>query len=108
MRAYSTDLREKIVMAYESGRGTLDEMASSFEVDRRTVSRLLQRYREGYGLAPKPHGDGYPASLDDRRLGLLHRQVEQQPDATLEELAAYLKKRGRVEVHPSTHISRRL
>lgn len=34
MRAYSTDLREKIVMAYESGVGTLDEMASTFEVDR--------------------------------------------------------------------------
>lgn len=102
MRAYSTDLREKIVMAYESGEGTLDKMAATFEVDRRTVSRLLHRYRTGEGLAPKPHGGGYPASLDDKRLGLLRRQVEHQPDATLEELAAYLKKRGRVEVHPST------
>src|SRR5215208_301039 len=102
MRAYSTDLREKIVMAYESGRGTLDEMASTFEVDRRTVSRLLHRYRTGEGLAPKPHGGGYPASLDDKRLGLLRRLVEREPDATLEELAAYLKSRAKVEVHPST------
>src|SRR5215210_3021701 len=102
MRAYSTDLREKIVMAYESGRGTLDEMAATFEVDRRTVSRLLRRFREGYGLTPKPHGGGYPASLDDKRLGLLRRQVERQPDATLEELAAYLKRKAGVEVHPST------
>src|SRR5215213_5871342 len=101
MRAYSTDLREKIVMAYESGRGTLDEMASTFEVDRRTVSRLLHRYRTGEGLAPKPPG-GRPASLDDKRLGLLRRLVERQPDATLEELAAYLKSRAKVEVHPST------
>src|SRR5215213_5356836 len=102
MRAYSTDLREKIVMAYESGEGTLDEMASTFEVDRRTVSRLLHRYREGYGLTPKPHGGGYPATLDDKRLGLLRQQVEQQPDATLEELVAYLRKRAKVEVHLST------
>ena len=102
MRAYSTDLREKIVMAYESGEGTLDELASTFEVDRRTVSRLLHQYREGSGLVPKPHGGGYPAALDDKRLGLLRQQVEQQPDATLEELAAYLKKKGKVEVHPST------
>ncbi len=102
MRAYSTDLREKIVMAYESGEGTLDEVASTFEVDRRTVSRLLHRYHEGYGLTPKPHGGGYPATLDDKRLGLLRQQVEQQPDATLEELVAYLKKRAKVAVHLST------
>lgn len=102
MRAYSTDLREKIVMAYESGEGTLDEMAATFEVDRRTVSRLLHRYREGSGLNPKPHGGGYPATLDDKRLGLLRQQVEQQPDATLEELVAYLRKRAKVEVHLST------
>ncbi len=89
-------------MAYESGEGTLDEMASTFEVDRRTVSRLLHRYREGYGLTPKPHGGGYPATLDDKRLGLLRQQVAQQPDATLEELVAHLRKRAKVEVHLST------
>src|SRR5215207_949068 len=73
MRAYSTDLREKIVLAYEDGEGTLGEVAETFGVARCTVGRLLQ-------LA----------------------QVERQPDATLEELAAYLKKKARVQVHPST------
>ncbi len=102
MRAYSTDLREKIVMAYERGEGTLDEMATTFEVDRRTVSRLLHRHREGLGLTPKPHGGGYPAILDDKRLKVLQSQVEQQPDATLEELVAHLKKKSKVEVHLST------
>ncbi len=102
MRAYSTDLREKIIMAYESGEGTLDEMAATFAVDRRTVSRLLYRSRAGESLTPKPHGGGYPAALDEKRLGLLRQQVEQQPDATLEELAAYLKKKVKVEVHLST------
>lgn len=102
MRAYSTDLREKIVMAYERGEGTLDEMATTFEVDRRTVSRLLHRHREGLGLTPRPHGGGYPAILDDKRLKVLQSQVEQQPDATLEELVAHLKKKSKVEVHLST------
>ncbi len=71
MRAYSTDLREKIVRAYERGEGTLDEMATTFEVARRTVSRLLHRHREGLGLTPQPHGGGYPAILDDKRLKVL-------------------------------------
>ena len=102
MRAYSTDLRQKIVMAYESGEGTLDDMASIFEVDRRTVSRLLHRSRQGLGLSPKPLGGGYPAILDEKGLDLLRQRVAQQPDATLEELAAYLKKRARVDMHLST------
>src|SRR5215207_4049516 len=102
MRAYSTDLREKIVLAYEGGEGTFDEIADTFGVARCTVGRLLKLARSGSGLAPLPHGGGYPASLDDRRLALLRAQVERRPDATLEELAAYLRKRCRVQVHPST------
>ena len=102
MRAYSTDLREKIVLAYEGGEGTFDEIADTFGVARCTVGRLLKLARSGSGLAPLPHGGGYPASLDERRLSLLRAQVERRPDATLEELAAYLKKRCRVRVHPST------
>jgi len=102
MRAYSTDLREKIVLAYEGGEGTFDEIADTFGVARCTVGRLLKLARSGSGLAPLPHGGGYPASLAVRRLTLLRAQVERQPDATLEELAAYLKKKARVQVHPST------
>jgi hypothetical protein len=33
MRAYSTDLREKIIMAHESGAGTPGETPLTFEVD---------------------------------------------------------------------------
>src|SRR5215207_3266372 len=102
MRAYSTDLREKIVLAYEGGEGTFDEIADAFGVARCTVGRLLKLARSGDGLAPLPHGGGYPASLDEKRLILLRAQVERRPDATPEELAAYLKKRCRVLVHPST------
>src|ERR1044071_3274516 len=102
MRAYSTDLREKIVSAYENGQGTLDEVADTFGVARRTVSRLLLRHRSGHGLAPKPHAGGYPSILNNELLTLLHDLVAQQPDTTLEELAADLKKKARVQIHVST------
>jgi transposase len=98
MRAYSTDLREKIVLAYEGGEVTFDEIADTFGVARCTVGRLLKLARSGDSLAPLPHGGGYPASLDEKRLILLRAQVWRRPDATLEELAAYLKKRCRVLV----------
>ena len=102
MRAYSTDLRERIALAYERGEGTLDDVADIFEVGRRTVARFLRKYRAGQSLAPQPHGGGYPAALRARHLTLLRERVLQAPDATLAELAGYLKRKARVEVHPAT------
>lgn len=102
MRAYSLDLREKIILAYETGAATLDEIAESFVVDRRTITRWLKKYRDGEGLAPKPHGGGYPASLDQDMLEMLHQQLLLQPDATLAELSAFLKRDADVDVHLST------
>jgi transposase len=102
MRAYSTDLREKFVPAYETGEGALDEIADIFGVSRCTVARMMKLWRAGQGLAPLPHGGGYPATLDEKLLALLQKQVAAQPDATLAELAACLKRRAKTEVHPST------
>ena len=63
MRAYSVELRQKIVSAYESGHGTLDEVAETFEVGRRTVARFVSLARAGGSLWPKPRGGGYPVRL---------------------------------------------
>lgn len=102
MKAYSTDLRVKLVLAYESGQETLDEVADTFGVGRCTVARMMKLWRAGQGLAPLAHGGGYPAMLDEKVLALLKSQVAAQPDATLCELSAYLKKKAKVEVHLST------
>ena len=101
MKAYSTDLREKLVLAYEEGLGTLDEVADTFGVGRCTVARMMRLWRAGQSLAPLPHGGGYPATLNEKVLALLQRQVAAQPDATLSELAAYLKRKAKAQVHPS-------
>src|SRR5215218_3147030 len=98
MRAYSTDLREKMVLAYEAGEGTLDEVAETFGVSRCTVARMMRLWRAGQGLEPLPHGGGYPPTLNEKRLGLLQRQVAAQPDATLSELAVFLKRKARAQV----------
>ena len=102
MKAYSTDLRDKIVSAYERGNGTWDQVAEIFGVGRRTVARLLKLYGAGQSLVPLPHGGGYPAMLDEKLLKLLQNQVAAQPDASLAELSAHLKRKAKVEVDPST------
>jgi len=53
-------------------------------------------------LAPQPHAGGYPTALTAQTLSTLRDKVIETPDATLCELAAYLKTKARVRVHPST------
>jgi len=102
MRAFSIDLRERIVFAYENGEGTLDEIAELFAVSRRSVARLLQQKRESGSLEPRPHGGGCPKALDEAKRKLLRRQVAQRSDATLVELQAYLQTQAQTQVHVST------
>jgi len=86
MRAYSNDLRERIVAAVERGEHSQREIADLFGVDLATVVRLLQRYRQTGAIQPKPHG-GVPArTLDDQAEAQLLELIRQQPDATLAEL----------------------
>ena len=92
MRVYSMGLCQKIVSAYESGNGTFDELADTFEVGRRTVARFVGLARAGESLWPKSRGGGRPAAaLSAAALALLGERVADRPDATLAELGDYLR-----------------
>jgi transposase len=83
MRAYSTDLRLRIVQAVEGGMSQA-EAARVFRVGRSTVKRYLQQYRRQGDLSPKLIPGRTPAIGPDQ-LAALRRQVEEWPDATLAE-----------------------
>src|SRR4051794_41844686 len=86
MRPYSTDLRERVAAAVDHGEGSQREIASRFRVSLSFIIRLLQRRRDAGTVEPKPHGGGPPPVLgpdDHRRLAAL---IDEQPDATLEQL----------------------
>jgi transposase len=86
MRAYSTDLRERILSAVERGKGSLRELADLFVVSLSTIARLLRHYRASGSLLPKPHGGGPRPLLDADACQRLRDFVREQPDATLAEL----------------------
>ena len=102
MKAYSTDLREKIALAYEHHDYTLDEVAALFDVGRPGVTRFVQKRRASLSLAPQPHAGGYPSALTAATLSTLRDKVVETPDATLSELTAYMKTKAHVQVHLST------
>ena len=90
MRAFSNDLRERIVAAVERGGYTLRQLAALFSVDVSVIVRLRQRKRQTGSIAPKPHRGGRCRKLDDATQGRLLELVRQQPDATLAELRQQL------------------
>ena len=83
MRAYSEDLREKIVEAV--GRGTSETAAAeAFGASRSSVERYVGAAGEGGPLAPKRHPGSRP-KLDERARRLLEADVEHRPVASLKQ-----------------------
>lgn len=46
MRAYSLDLRERVVASYEKGTGTIAEIAARFSVGETFLKKMLRQKRE--------------------------------------------------------------
>jgi len=101
MKAYSLDLRQKIIDAYTNQEGSIRQVAQRFKVAKSFVQKLLKRYREEGTLAPKAQGGGFAAKLSEH-LHVVEQLVEQENDATLAELCEHLYQDTGVRVSQST------
>ena len=86
MRAYSVDLRERIVAAVTAGEPHRT-VAARFSVSLATVGNYLRLRRETGGLVPRPRPGGQP-EIGPARYLALRAQLEADPDATLEQHCA--------------------
>jgi transposase len=107
MKAYSLDLRQRVLSAALRGDRTIPEVAELFGVSLHFVNKMLRLHRAGEELAPRPHGGGHTPRLGTRHHKLLRAAVASNNDATLGELREHLARRARVEVSDST-VSRAL
>jgi len=85
MRAYSLDLRERIVQAVAAGTPQA-AVAEQFDVGRATVERYVRRHRAG--TLPPRRSPGRPARIGPEAEATLRAQVAATPDATLAEHCA--------------------
>src|SRR5262249_11929335 len=102
MKPHPLELRQRIVAAVQQRHETIEEIAEIFGVTERYVYKLLKLQRETGDLAPRPHGGGAEAKLDEERLLKLAELVAKKPDATLDELRQSLNRRRRQSVSVST------
>lgn len=107
MQAYSLDLRQRVVRAYEAGGDSIAEVAEHFNVSTGFVKKMLRQWRATRDLTPLPHGGGKPASLSVKLREKLRGLVRAQSDITLVELQEFLEASEQTRVHVAT-ISRAL
>jgi transposase len=107
-RAYSLDLRERLLRALASGLSAA-EIEHLTGVDATTLRRWRQRQQRGDSLVPR-HAPGRVPLIGPERHDALRAQVAAHPDATLaEHCARWATEQGqRVSVPTMCRLVRRL
>jgi transposase len=98
-RAYSADLRERVLAACEAGEGRQSEIARLYRIGGRTLSGWLKVARKEGRRSPKPRRGGRPPVGGERET--LAGLVAERNDATLAEYADLLAERTGIRRSPS-------
>jgi transposase len=88
-KSYSCDLRERVIEMVEAG-ASRHEAAEHFGISVSSVVKWMQQWKECRSAAPKPRGGS--VSPLDRQAKRVVALITQQPDLTLEEAVAELRR----------------
>jgi transposase len=102
MQPYSLDLRERVVAACEEGLETIEEVAERFAVGQTFVKKMLRQKREIGSLEVKERRYGPTKRLSLKDHEWLRREIEKEPDLTIDVLRERLSEKRRVEVSRAT------
>ena len=100
MKAYSQDLRQRILQTVDEGK-TQTEAASLLKVSETTVKRYVRQRREKGHVRPKPI-PGRPPTKRAPLEAQLQPQLEKPPDATLQEHCDTWEAKAGIKVRIST------
>ena len=97
-RAYSDDLRRKLLQAYERAEIGLEQLAEQFGVSYGFTKKIRrQQLRSGQMERPPQLVHGPASRVTDAVKQHLRRQLQEQPDLTLAELGQRLEQQ--LQVH---------
>lgn len=102
MKAYSRDIRWRIVKAHQNSEGSLRQLAARFDVSLSFVRDLLRQFRETGSIDPKPHRGGRTRKIDEAGRALLSELLNERPGATLSELCEHFARRSEVRASRAT------
>lgn len=91
MKAYSIDLRKRVLAAWQAGEGTQKALAARFRVTDRWIRKLIRQYEQEGHIRPKQQGGYKQPALDASARAKLKQKVEHEPDLGLEQLKQWAK-----------------
>lgn len=97
MKAYSNDLRKRIIAARNNG-DKVNDIAERFSVSVRFIYSLLRLFRMTGSYEAKKNSGGAPRKISSEDEEKIRQFIEEKSDLTLEEI----KEQGNLEVSVST------
>ena len=98
MKPYSTDFRTKIVETKYKTNESIGQIADRFGVSYSFVRKLLKRYEAKGTVEPVPHGGGKLPKLNLQQIEMVVELVEEDNDATLQQLCTCLEEKTGLKV----------
>jgi transposase len=102
MKAYSLDLRQKIVESYKAGGITQRQLATQFRVSPFFVVKVLGLHWRGEQLQAKRRGGCMKPILTSEMRDYLRSRLAEQNDLTLSELSSRISDQFGLTVSPPT------
>ena len=100
MKAYSVDLRERVVASVESGECNIPAAARRYKVSEPSIERWLARKRSIGTCAPLPYAGGPTRKLASAE-AVIRAAVTAEADATLQELCEKVEKETKIKSNSS-------
>jgi transposase len=97
-RAYSDDLRRRILQAYEQGEGSEARLAQRFRVSLSYVKKIRRQLPHTGKMERVAHHPGRTPKFTELVRQQLRHWLEQRPDLTLAELQEQLRLRRQLSV----------
>lgn len=89
-RAYSEDLRRRVIRAVEAG-ASCRQAAKRYEIGESTAIRWLAHWRSSGSAAAQPQGGDRRSHRIEAHAALILRAVDEKGDITLAELAEHVR-----------------
>ena len=102
MKPYSIDFRQKIIEVYEEEKISIRKLAKRFRVASSFVQKLLKQYKQTGQIKPKREGGNSQPKVQGAALVTLTEIIENNNDATLDELCELLEEQTGIKISRAT------
>ena len=108
MKAYSIDLRERVLAACDSGPNTIRHVAHQFKVSTRWIYKLKRQRQQQGTISPQGHGGGRKPAFYGKDLDALDEYLSNHPDATLQEIKEFFSSTVKCSIQAVANALKRL